>query len=54
MGDEVEDLTVRALIEKLQAQDPDAKVLVEGCDCIAPATDVTCDEDGDVMIRRDQ
>ena len=45
--------TVGDLIEKLKEFDPDLFVYTEGCDCIGNVVDVTLEDDGAVVICRD-
>lgn len=45
-------LTVSELIEKLKQMPQDAPVWHEGCDCYGCADNVTLEEDGTVLITR--
>ena len=53
MSENVVTTTVGELIEELLKVDQSAYVFTEGCDCIGNVVGVTVEEDGTVLINRD-
>jgi hypothetical protein len=47
-------LKVKDLIKLLKKQDPEAKAVVEGCDCEDYCVGLSTKEDGEVVFRRER